>query len=239
MNHLINRTSFASGAIYCVGKNYPEHAQELRQLEGWENGNAETIPAQPLIFMKPASALETGGITGIPSFEGIPLSENLHHEVELVLLIGENSDGCTIEDAPGLIRGFGVGLDMTLRDVQISAKKAGEPWLKSKGFRKSALISDFVPFDQRGFPDSLEISLVLNGITVQQGNIRGMIHDPASLLHYLSYIYGLRKNDLVFTGTPAGVGKVVPGDRLQASLSVRHHENNDPQVLVSLLAKVV
>lgn len=238
MNLLIDRKSIFPGAIYCVGKNYPEHAAELRNLEGWENGFPAAVSSEPLIFMKPPTSLETDGIIAVPSFEGTTLSSDMHHEVELVLLIGKNSDGCSQEEAHGLIRGFGVGLDMTLRDVQIASKKAGEPWLKSKGFRKSALVSDFVPFDHRGFPENLEISLELNGTEVQCGKIAGMIHCPARLLHYLSYIYGLRGNDLVFTGTPAGVGKVVPGDRLLASLSASLPGRNGPEVLATLQAEV-
>ncbi|NTU97685.1 MAG: fumarylacetoacetate hydrolase family protein [Chlorobiaceae bacterium] len=240
MNVLIDRKTISPGAIYCAGKNFQEHARELRLLEGWGNDSVDPIATrEPVIFMKPGTSLETGGIATIPSFGGTPLSANMHHEVELVLLIGKESDGCTLEEAPSLIRGFGAGLDMTLRDLQIAAKKAGEPWLKCKGFRKSALVSDFVPFDRSGFPENLEISLQLNGAEVQRGKIADMLFSPARLVHYLSYIYGLRENDLVFTGTPAGVGRVVPGDRLEASLSGVKPGREEPEILARLLAEVV
>ncbi len=149
MQSLINRKTISPGAIYCVGKNYPEHAKEMELLESKILQTRTDNISEPIIFMKPPTALETDGVIVMPAFQGNPLSTNMHYEAELVLLVGKSSDGCTIEEAPDYIRGYGVGLDMTLRDVQLAAKKAGNPWLKSKGFRKSALISDFVPFNQQ------------------------------------------------------------------------------------------
>jgi 2-keto-4-pentenoate hydratase/2-oxohepta-3-ene-1,7-dioic acid hydratase in catechol pathway len=239
MSQLIGCKTIVPGTIFCAGKNYFEHARELRVLEGLDADQPDTDPSGPVIFLKPPTALETGGVTSIPVYEGKPLSVEMHYEAELVLLIGKATDGCSLADAPGFIRGFGIGLDMTLRDVQLAAKKAGEPWLKSKGFRKSALVSDFVPFDDRGFPEGLEITLELNGVTVQRGRTIEMLHSPAGLLHYLSYIYGLRPGDLVFTGTPAGVGRVVPGDRLLASLTCMHPGREAPEILARLQAEVV
>lgn len=128
---------------------------------------------------------------------------------------------------------------MTLRDVQLAAKKAGNPWLKSKGFRKSALISDVVPFNDAVFPKNLEISLELNGSQVQLGNVSEMLHTPAALIHYLSYLYGLRRGDLIFTGTPAGVGRVSSGDTLKAVLSMPENSTQRHRELVSLQARVI
>ncbi|MCX6180173.1 MAG: fumarylacetoacetate hydrolase family protein [Chlorobiales bacterium] len=239
MEKLLDSRTIAPGAIYCVGKNYPEHAREMQQLEGAIPGTVIENDVEPIIFMKPPTALETGGRIAIPEFHGRPLSANMHYEVEMVLLIGESCDGCSIEDAPKYIGGFGVGLDMTLRDVQFAAKKSGNPWLKSKGFRNSALISDFVPFNHSRFPENIVISLELNGSLVQMGVVSEMLHTPAELIHYLSYLYGLRRGDLIFTGTPAGVGRVVSGDSLKALLSISGNGIQGGCELVNLHAKVV
>ena len=239
MESLFDRRTLAPGAIYCVGKNYREHAREMELLEG---AIAETLPedeGEPIIFMKPPTALETEGLIAVPEFQGRPLSSNLHYEAEIVLLIGKSCDGCSIEEAPKCIAGFGAGLDMTLRDVQLAAKKSGNPWLKSKGFRKSALISDMVPFSHPLLLQNLEISLVLNGSQVQQGNVSEMLHSPAMLVHYLSYLYGLRAGDLIFTGTPAGVGRVASGDTLKAVLSIPGNNTQRRQELVDLQARVI
>ena len=220
METLLDRRTIVPGAIYCVGKNYREHAREMQLLEGAKAGAHIEEEGEPIIFMKPPTALDTEGVIAVPEFQGRPLSANMHYEAEIVLLIGKSCDGCSIEEAPNYIAGFGAGLDMTLRDVQLAAKKAGNPWLKSKGFRKSALISDVVPFNDAVFPKNLEISLELNGSQVQLGNVSEMLHTPAALIHYLSYLYGLRRGDLIFTGTPAGVGRVSSGDTLKAVLSM-------------------
>jgi fumarylpyruvate hydrolase len=239
MQNLINRRTISPGAIYCVGKNYPEHAKEMQQLESAILHRQTENSLEPIIFMKPPTALETEGMVVMPVFHGIPLSQNMHYEAELVLLVGKSSDGCSIEEAPEYIRAYGAGLDMTLRDEQLAAKKAGNPWLKSKGFRKSALISDFVPFTQKIFPQDLEISLELNGLLVQHGAVSEMLHSPAMLIHYLSYLYGLRRGDLIFTGTPAGVGRVTPGDSLKALISRPGSVCLERQELTELRARVV
>ncbi|NTW69368.1 MAG: fumarylacetoacetate hydrolase family protein [Chlorobiaceae bacterium] len=234
--NLISRKSIAPGAIYCVGKNYPEHAIEMQKLEGAAQVDTIERSVEPIIFMKPPTALETDGVVTIPSFHGKPLSHNMHYEGELVLLIGHSTDGCSLEEATGHICAFGAGLDMTLRDEQLAAKQSGNPWLKSKGFRKSALISDFVPFNATLFPSDIEISLELNGKPVQRGLVSEMLHPPAMLIHYLSYLYGLRAGDLIFTGTPAGVGAVTPGDRLKCRVS--RYEAGSREPLAELQARV-
>jgi len=223
-------------SIYCVGKNYPDHAREMAT---WETGKPEPLhEEEPIIFLKPGTALSLDGHTSIPQFEGRPVSESLHYEGELVLLIGTDAEEVSLADAPALIAGYAAGLDMTLRDVQLEAKKAGNPWLKCKGFRRGALVSEFIALDAAGRWEELAISLRLNGERKQHSKVSEMTFSPAYLVHYLSYIYGLRAGDLIFTGTPAGVGSVRPGDRLDVSLEREGDSNSQPTTLVSLQATV-
>ena len=225
--------------IFCVGKNYPDHALEM---ERWENQAATRLDIEtreePIIFLKPSTALSQDGTTSIPVFNGQPVSGNMHYEVELVLLVGKDADSVSIGEAAGLISGYGVGLDMTLRDVQMEAKKVGNPWLKSKGFRNSALVSPFVPPGSTGAWEELSISLRLNGRLVQHSLVSKMTFSPAYLVHYLSYIYGLRRGDLIFTGTPSGVGRVDPADRLDAVLETGNGSARPPLTLATLEAIV-
>ncbi|NTU93170.1 MAG: fumarylacetoacetate hydrolase family protein [Chlorobiaceae bacterium] len=228
------------GDIFCIGKNYADHAREMAHWtpelpQHAKQGSGD----EPIIFMKPCTALSPDGRTSIPVFEGRALSSCMHHEVELVLLIGCDADSVGIEDAPSCISGYGVGLDMTLRDVQLDAKKTGNPWLKSKGFRNSALVSEFISPACSGNWDELSISLRLNDRLVQHSPVSKMTFSPAYLVHYLSYIYGLRKGDLIFTGTPAGVGRVISGDRLDAVLESGTGRDRVPTILASLEATVI
>lgn len=236
----ISRKQLSPASIYCVGKNYPEHAREMLV---WEQGAGNRLDTgaqeEPVIFMKPGSALAEDGKISIPSFRGRPISDNLHYEVELVLLIGRDTDRIDIDQASGCIAAYGVGLDMTLRDVQLDAKKAGNPWLKSKGFRNSAVISDFVTPDRIGETRQLTISLLLNGSLVQHAPASDMTFPPAYLVHYLSHIYGLRKGDLIFTGTPSGVGRVETGDRLEASLETASNSQPESARLATLESIVI
>ncbi len=238
MTSLIDASSIAPGTIYCIAKNYRDHAREMKL---WEEPREEKAleEQEPVVFLKPPSALETGGITMIPRFEGHPLSENLHYEAEVVLLIGMDCDDCSEEEAMKAVKGYGVGLDMTLRDVQLEAKKQGNPWLKSKGFRKSALVSDFVQRSEAGSWRDIELFLDCNGKRVQHGSLDETIFSPPFLLHYLSSVYGLRKGDMIFTGTPAGVGRVVAGDVLEARLCKRSSLENDSYELTGLRVSVV
>jgi fumarylpyruvate hydrolase len=225
----------AHRSIYCVGKNYPDHA---REMAAWETGKPEPLhEEEPIIFMKPGTALSLDGCTSIPVFEGSAISSSLHYEGELVLLIGTDAFDVSLADAPAFIAGYAAGLDMTLRDVQLEAKKAGNPWLKCKGFRRGALVSEFIAPESAGPWEELAISLRLNGEQKQHSKVSKMTFSPAYLVHYLSYIYGLRAGDLVFTGTPAGVGSVLPGDRLDVSLETAGGDSQ-PKSLVSLQATV-
>lgn len=236
--HYITRSSIAPSSIFCVGKNYPDHAREMQSWEPEKAAGSVPEDKEPIIFMKPGTALSRNDRTAIPLFENRPVSESLHYEVELVLLIDRDAGWVGIEEAPSFISGYGVGLDMTLRDVQLEAKKKGNPWLKCKGFRNSALVSDFVTSDSAGDWEALSISLRLNGHLVQHSPVSRMTFSPAFLVHYLSYIYGLRKGDLIFTGTPSGVGKVAPSDRLDAVLESGTGRESAPATLATLEATV-
>lgn len=236
----ISRKQLSPASIYCVGKNYPEHAREMLVWEQGAGNHPDPGPQEePVIFMKPGSALAGDGRISIPSFQGRPISCDLHYEVELVLLIGRDADRIGIDQAPDCISGYGVGLDMTLRDVQLEAKQAGNPWLKSKGFRNSAVVSDFVSPGHIGETERLTISLFLNGRLVQHAPVSDMTFPPAYLLHYLSHIYGLRKGDLIFTGTPSGVGRAEAGDRLEASLETAANGQTGSTRLATLESIVI
>lgn len=191
---------FTVGKIVCVGRNYAEHAKEL--------GNE--IPEKPVVFIKPASAIVYSGDKIIyPS-----CSKDMHHEVELVLLIGETIKNANINEAEDAIVGYGVGLDMTLRDVQNELKKKGHPWTIAKCFDTSAVVSEFVLKSNYRLMLDEEISLSVNGQLRQKEKLSKMLFKPAEIVEYLSSLMTLEEGDLVFTGTPAGVGKVEVGDRL-------------------------
>jgi len=195
---------FAVGKIVCVGRNYAEHAKEL--------GNE--VPDRPVVFLKPPSALIYSGEKIIhPTF-----SQNMHHEVELVLLIGKETKNANITEAEDAIFGYGVGLDMTLRDVQNELKKKGHPWTIAKCFDTSAVVSDFVRKSDYKLTLDEEISLSVNGQLRQKEKLNKMLFSPVEIVEYISSLMTLEEGDLVFTGTPAGVGKVEMGDRLAGKI---------------------
>ncbi len=190
--------------IFCLGRNYAAHAREM---------NAET-PESPVVFLKPATALlDNGGAIVIPS-----LSNELHHEVELVVAIGKGGKQISRQNAMQHVAGYAVGLDMTLRDVQAEAKKKGLPWTIAKGFDTSAPVSKFVERDEVPNPHALAISLTVNGAPRQQSNTSHMIFRIEEIIAFLSSVFTLEEGDLIFTGTPEGVGEVSPGDILEAEL---------------------
>lgn len=199
-----SKEEFTIGKIVCVGRNYAEHAKEL--------GNE--IPDKPVLFLKPASALiYSGGEIIHPDY-----GNELHHEVELVLLIGETVRKANKAQAEKAIIGYGVGLDMTLRDVQDGLKKKGHPWTLAKCFDTSAVISDFIlKKDYQLKPDET-LELKVNGVVKQSDTLKSMIFNPAEIVEYVSSIMTLEKGDLIFTGTPAGVSRVNKGDKLEAKL---------------------
>ncbi|MBE0572682.1 MAG: fumarylacetoacetate hydrolase family protein [Ignavibacteriaceae bacterium] len=199
-----SKEEYAIGKIVCVGRNYAEHAKEL--------GNE--IPDKPVLFLKPASALiYSSGEIIHPEY-----GNELHHEVELVLLIGGTVRKADKAQSEKAIIGYGVGLDMTLRDVQDGLKKKGHPWTLAKCFDTSAAISDFVlKKDYRIKPDE-KLELKVNGVIKQNDTLKSMIFNPAEIVEYISSIMTLEKGDLIFTGTPAGVSRVNRGDKLEAKL---------------------
>ncbi len=193
-----------AGKLICLGRNYVEHAKEM---------NADP-PKEPVLFLKPSTAiLPSGGTIVIP-----PFSRELHHEVELVALITRAGSKIPRSDAMNHIGGYAVGLDMTLRDVQADAKKKGLPWSVSKGFDTSAPLSAFVTSDSVGDPHNLDISLSVNGTVRQHSCTRNMIFRLDEVVAYVSSIFTLEPGDLIFTGTPEGVGPVNPGDVISAEI---------------------
>lgn len=192
------------GKIICIGRNYLEHAAEMK---------AE-VPESPVIFLKPSTALVYDGDKII-----IPkISNNMHHEVELVVAINEEGKNIKAEDAEKFILGYAIGLDMTLRDVQSEAKKKGLPWSIAKGFDTSAPISDIIPANEIKNPHNLELICKVNGEIRQKGSTGKMIFKIDKLIEYISTIFTLERGDLIFTGTPEGVSQIHPGDIIESEI---------------------
>jgi len=195
--------------IYCVGRNYADHAREM----GSSGREA------PFFFMKPADAVLPAAAGETLAMPYPTLTGELHHEIELVAAIGKGGRDIAVADAPGHIWGFAVGLDMTRRDLQAEAKKLGRPWCIAKGFDASAPIAPITPVADAGDIGRAEIRLTVNGEARQSGHIAQMIWNLAEVISHLSRAWALQPGDLVFTGTPAGVGAVVRGDVLEGSVT--------------------
>ena len=196
--------TFTVGKILCIGRNYAEHAREMNS----------PVPDRPVVFIKPTTALLANeGIIERPSY-----SKEMHHEVELVLVIAKEGKNILAPNAAEHIGGFGVGLDMTLRDLQSRAKQDGLPWALAKGFDTSAPISSFAPPWAVKDPLSMRIELKVNGEIRQIGMVRDMIFPLLTLIEKCSECFTLEEGDLVYTGTPAGVGSVRSGDTLESAL---------------------
>lgn len=197
--------AFPVRRIYCVGRNYAEHAREM---------GADPDREPPFFFTKPRDAIvPEGGAIPYP-----PATENLHYEMELVVAIG--TSGAQIPEASALdhVYGYGAGLDMTRRDLQGQAKKTGRPWDMGKGFDHSAPCSALRAAAEIGHPDSGAIWLKVNGETKQSGDLAQQIWSVPETVAYLSGLVTLEPGDLIYTGTPAGVGPVVSGDRLEGHI---------------------
>jgi 2-keto-4-pentenoate hydratase/2-oxohepta-3-ene-1,7-dioic acid hydratase in catechol pathway len=192
------------GKIVCVGRNYAAHAKEL----GGE------VPEFPIIFLKPASTVIYSGESVVHP----PYSNNLHHEVELVLYIGEDVKNADNETASRAIHGFTVGLDMTLRDLQFEFKAKGDPWTLAKCFDTAAVLTDIVLKKDYQLKGDENISLSVNGTVRQNSSIKNMMFSPTEIVKFISSRMTLEKGDIIFTGTPEGVGRVVQGDKIEASL---------------------
>ncbi|MCX7908610.1 MAG: fumarylacetoacetate hydrolase family protein [Ignavibacteria bacterium] len=191
--------------IYAVASNYKKHADEM----------GTTIPDEPTIFLKPTSAyISDGGTILLPKF-----SNEIHHEVELVVVIGKDGNNVSEEDAVNYIAGYAVGIDVTLRDTQTKAKKEGKPWGIAKGFYTSAPISSIVPATEfNGNIPDFDLLLKVNGEIRQSANTRMMERSVAQLVSFISKVFSLNEGDCIFTGTPEGVGKIQDGDTIFAEL---------------------
>lgn len=192
------------GKIVCVGRNYAEHAKEL----------GSEIPKFPLIFLKPASTVIFSG----DKVEHPDYSNNLHYEAELVLLVTKKIKNGNLEEAGNAIGGYSVGLDMTLRDLQNEFKDKGEPWTLAKVFDGCAVLTEFVAKENYKLNENENIFLEVNGTVKQNSTLDKMIFNVREIVSYISKKMSLEKGDLIFTGTPEGVGRVIKGDKIKAGI---------------------
>jgi fumarylpyruvate hydrolase len=200
------KAPFCVRRIFCVGRNYADHAREM-------GSNPDREP--PFFFTKPADAIVlNGGAVPYP-----PATHNFHHEVELVVAIGVGGRDIPVEQAAAHIFGYAVGLDMTRRDLQSVARESGQPWDMSKGFDHSAPISAISPKEETGLLQAGFIRLKVNGSVRQEGDLNQMIWSIPEVIANLSGLVTLAAGDLIYTGTPAGVSAVVAGDHLEASVA--------------------
>ncbi len=190
--------------IYCLGRNYASHAREM----GVE------APAEPVVFIKPATAIRNGDSPILlPSF-----SNDVHYEIELVVLVNDVPGNVSAEDANNYIIAYGVGLDLTARDIQANAKKKGLPWTLAKGFDGSAPVSRFKKNDNNLITTNTMLRLTINNQLRQQDTIGNMIFPIPAIISHLSRYFTLRRGDLIFTGTPEGVGPLQHGDEVTVEL---------------------
>jgi 2-keto-4-pentenoate hydratase/2-oxohepta-3-ene-1,7-dioic acid hydratase in catechol pathway len=194
------------GKLICLSRTYKKHAQEMKS----------DVTEDPLFFLKPASAVIFNGESII-----IPeMSKCLHHEVELGVVIGERCKNVSQKEALDYVLGYLIALDITARDIQSEAKKKGWPWDIAKGFDTFAPISDVVLKENVPDPNNLDISLKVNGKLRQSSNTSNMIYSVERIIEFVSQIMTLEPGDLIMTGTPEGVGKIVAGDIVEADLGV-------------------
>lgn len=203
---LIDETGrFPVRRIFCVGRNYADHAREMGM-------DPEREP--PFFFTKPADAV-------VPSGTAIPYpsrTRDLHHEIELVVALGRGGENIAVTSALDHVFAYAVGLDLTRRDQQAEARKQGRPWDTAKGFDRSAPISPLVPAARIGHPSRGRIELSVNGALRQRGDIADMIWNVPEVIAELSTLFALAPGDLIFTGTPAGVGPLLPGDLAEGEI---------------------
>lgn len=195
--------------IYCVGRNYEDHAKEM--------GFSGREP--PFFFMKPADAVLEANAGETATLPYPSLTHNLHHEIELVVAIGKGGKNIKATDAQQHIFGYAVGLDMTRRDLQNEMKKQGRPWCIGKGFDASAPVGPITPTANAGNIADAEISLQVNGQQRQHSDTSKLIWNIAETIEHLSAAWELQPGDLIFTGTPEGVAAVVPGDTLSGAVA--------------------
>ena len=202
-------TEFPVHRIYCVGRNYEEHAKEM----------GGTGREAPFFFMKPADALLYAAPGATAQMPYPTLTANLHHEIELVVAIGTGGRHIAAADAHQHIFGYAVGLDMTRRDLQNDMKKQGRPWSIAKGFDHSAPIGPITPAAQAPAIEQAAITLSVNGASRQSSTVTQLIWNIAETIEQLSNAWELKAGDLIFTGTPAGVGAVVAGDVMHGEVA--------------------
>ena len=197
--------AFPLRRVFCVGRNYGAHAREM---------GSDPDREPPFFFTKPADAVvPASGALPYP-----PATKELHHEVELVVALGAGGRDIAPERALDLVWGYGVGLDLTRRDLQAVAKKDGRPWDMAKGFDASAPCSPLLPASRTGHPREARIWLEVNGQLKQEGKLNEMIWPVPDVIAYLSRFVTLAAGDLIFTGTPAGVGALEPGDHVRGGV---------------------
>jgi len=194
--------AFPVGRIYCVGRNYAEHAREMGHDPDRE---------PPFFFMKPADAIVPHGAT-IPYPQ---MTKDVHHEIEMIVAIGKGGANIPVDKALDHVFGYGVGLDMTRRDLQGEAKKMGRPWEMGKAFDNSAPCTALKTVAMVGHPAKGAIWLKVNGEVKQKGDLSELIWNVPETISYLSHLITLRPGDIIMSGTPAGVGPIKPGDKLE------------------------
>ena len=196
--------TFTVGKIVCLGQNYLDHIREL--------GNK--VPDRAVIFCKPSSSLlADGGVIEIPEY-----SNDCHHELELALLVGKTGKQIQEGTALSYLAGYGVALDLTLRDIQSEQKSRGLPWEIAKGFDTSCPISEFTPAADVSNPNNLQLTLKVNGEIRQQGNTAQMMRSIEKIIAEISNFFTLESGDIILTGTPAGVSRIKTGDRLEGTI---------------------
>lgn len=191
--------------VYCVGRNYADHAREMghdpqREEPFFFQKNADSVVAEDGCFIYP------------------PATQEVHHEIEMVVAIGRGGENIPVEHALRHVYGYAVGLDMTRRDLQADLKKQGRPWEVAKAFDGAAPCSEIMPVSVADHPDKGKIWLDVNGVRRQNGDLGQMIWKVPEILSHLSYLFALKPGDLIFSGTPAGVGPVMRGDELSGGV---------------------
>lgn len=192
--------------IFCVGRNYAEHAREM---------GFDPVREPPFFFTKPADAVVSNGA----SVPYPPLTENFHYEAELVVAIGKEGRNLTVDECPAYVWGYATGNDLTRRDLQIQAREKGRPWDWGKAFDNSAVIGPIHPVAEVGHPAKGSIRLTLNGVIKQDADVADLIWSVPEIVSILSQSVTIKPGDLIMTGTPAGVGALVPGDVCVVSIA--------------------
>ena len=199
---------FPINRIFCVGRNYHAHAAEM-------GVSVDKTTQEPFYFLKDAATYVPSGAT----IQYPPQTNNYHHEMEFVVAIGREGFNVAEQDADQLIFGYACGLDMTRRDLQLKARETGRPWDLGKNFEESAILAPIVPVSESGIINNGALELRVNGKTVQSTDLNMLIWNVREIIAHLSKFYHLQPGDLIYTGTPEGVGPVVAGDKLEGSIA--------------------